>query len=90
MNHKMPITIIHHNAFDKMLVTLLAMHEDEKDITPDFAQANGDVLSQIFKKGLGSYSVTRTVSGHFRVRRAHTGLLTPPGIAAAKALKQST
>ncbi|MGF6136474.1 hypothetical protein QF013_000090 [Pseudomonas laurylsulfatiphila] len=90
MNHQTPITIIHHNAYDKMLVTLLAMHEDGKDLTPDFVQANGDVLSQIFKKGLGSYSVTRMVAGQFRFRRAHTGLLTPPGIAAAKALKQST
>lgn len=89
MNHKMPITIVHHSAFDKMLVTLLAMHEDKKDLTHDFVQANGDVLSQIYKKGLGSYSITQMVTGRFQFRRAHAGLLTPPGIAAAKALTQS-
>ena len=89
MSHKTPITIIHHSAFDKMLVTLLALHEDKKDLTDDFVQANGDLLLQIYKKGLGSYSVTQMVTGQFRFRRVHAGLLTPPGIAAAKALTES-
>lgn len=84
----MTITVIHHSPVNRLLMTLLKMHQEDKNLTPEFIQENGSVLQQIFKSGWGSYSVTRMMTGRYMARRHHKGLLTPPGLVVAKEISQ--
>lgn len=80
----MTITVIYHSPINHLMVRLLALHQDGKDLPHDFIQENGLVLQQIFKRGWGSYSVCKMQSGRYLARRKHKGILTPPGLIIAK------
>lgn len=76
------------SKFNSMLSTLLTMHEQGKLPDRAFIEANAEVFEQLWAKGFGCFQITRMDAGSLRSRAMYSGVLTPGGIAAAKALQQ--
>lgn len=74
--------------FNGMLSVLLTMHEQGKTPDRDFIQENVDFFEKLWDKGFGCIRITRMEAGNIRPRAMYSGVLTPAGIAAAKALQQ--
>lgn len=77
-----------HSEFNSMLSTLLTMHEQGKRPDSAFIEANADVFEQLWAKGFGCFRITRMVAGNIMSRPMYSGVLTPSGIATAKALQR--
>ncbi len=70
----------------ELLIEMLRMHEAGEDLSIAFANENYEGLNNLWQQGLSCYVVTKVVSGNVRLRRDSLGVLTPAGVARAKAI----
>lgn len=70
-----------------MLSKLLIMHEQNQLPETAFIVANADIFEELWAKGLSCFRITRMAAGNIRPRHMYSGVLTPTGIVAAKALQ---
>lgn len=77
-----------YSTFNSMLSTLLTMHEKGGHPDSAFIDANADVLEQLWARGFSCFRIVRMVAGNIKARQVYSGVLTPTGIAAAKALER--
>ncbi len=69
-----------------MLPKLLMMHEQNQLPETAFIIANADIFEELWAKGFSCFEIIRMVTGNIRPRHRYSGVLTPNGIMAAKAL----
>jgi len=70
----------------ELLTEMLRLHEAGESLSKDYATDNYEGLKNLWEQGLSSYNVTKMVAGNVRLRRVHTGILTPKGVEKAKTL----
>lgn len=79
--------LIKQSTYDATLLALLVMHEKGETPTRPFINEHAEVFEILWQRGLGCFQIFRMEAGNIRPRRVYSGVLTPRGIEAAKALR---